>query len=117
MATSRPITVAETTVFDRAADDCMNDDERENFIDWIARHPLKGDRVAGTGGMRKVRWGTRGRGKSGGLRVLYYYMDDQAPLYLITVWNKSNKLSLTDSEKAELKKLAKAIKSQRSDTP
>jgi mRNA-degrading endonuclease RelE of RelBE toxin-antitoxin system len=106
----RPITVAETKVFERAASNCMSQQERSDFTDFIAQHPLKGDRVRGTGGLRKVRWGPGNRGKSGGLRVLYYYMDDNSPLYLITVWDKSNKLSLSGNQKKKLKKLAKAIK-------
>lgn len=112
MRKMRPITTVETAVFERAAANCMTPEERSDFIDWIARHPDQGAIVRGTGGMRKVRWGIRGRGKSGGLRVLYFYLDDKSPLYLITVWDKSNKLSLSDAQKAQLKTVGKAIKAQ-----
>lgn len=106
----KPLTIAETKVFERAAASCMTNDELEEFKYFIAQHPEKGRVIRGTGGVRKVRWGVAGSGKSGGVRVGYYYIDRDCPLYLLTVYSKSEKDSLTDSEKATLKQLTKLLK-------
>ena len=59
----KPVTVLETTPFIRAAADCLSDEERQAFIDYIARNPEAGDLIQGTGGARKVRWARGGGGK------------------------------------------------------
>jgi len=103
------ITVVETPRFQKDADKLLTDDEREDFIDFIARQPTKGDLIRGTGGLRKARWGIRGSGKSGGARIVYYYHDDDVPLFLITVFEKSKKSSLTKAERQKIKGLGKAL--------
>lgn len=87
----------------------MNDDERIAFIDHIARNPEEGDIIRGTGGVRKVRWAIGGRGKSGGARVIYYYHDDDVPLFLITAFAKSQKGALGKGEKNEMKRLTRIL--------
>lgn len=66
----RLVTIVETALFARQADSIWNDEEREAFIDYIARHPESGDLIPDTGGVRKVRWGRAGVGKRGGVRVI-----------------------------------------------
>jgi hypothetical protein len=99
----KPVTVLETTSFIRAAADCLSDEERQAFIDYIARKPEAGDLIQGTGGARKVRWARDGGGKSGGVRTIYYYHDQDAPLILLTVYPKSVKDNLTSGEKGAIK--------------
>jgi hypothetical protein len=69
------ITVAETPLFQRQATDVWDENEREDFVNFIARNPEAGDVIADTGGVRKVRWGRGGSGKRGGARVIYFYRD------------------------------------------
>lgn len=107
---SRPITIAETKMFERATARCMNESELDEFKDYISANPEAGKIIRGTGGVRKVRWAVGGSGKSGGIRIGYYFIDEDCPLYLLTVYSKSDKDSLTDSEKAALKELAKLLK-------
>ena len=59
----KPVAVLETTPFIRAAADCLSDEERQAFIDYIARKPEASDLIQGTGGARKVRWARDGGGK------------------------------------------------------
>jgi len=66
------LSVIETPEFIRWATEVWNNEEREEFIDWISENPLIGDVIPGTGGLRKVRWSRRGMGKIGGARVIYY---------------------------------------------
>lgn len=98
-----PITVLETTPFIRAAADCLSDEERRAFIDYVARHPEAGDLIQGTSGAQKVRWARGGGAKSGGVRTIYYDHDYDAPLILLTVYAKNVKDSLTAREKDAIK--------------
>jgi len=83
-------TVIEHPVFQREAAAIWPDDEREAFIDWIARNPEAGDVVKGTRpAARKVRWKRKGTGKSGGARVIYYLLDEDGMVFLSTVYAKS----------------------------
>jgi len=62
-----------------------------------AEHPKADDIVQGTGGVCKLRWGKVGRGKSGGVRVIYYFHDERLPLYLLTLFAKNEQANLTAS--------------------
>jgi hypothetical protein len=68
-------TVAETPIFTRQADRLFDDDGKRALIDFLAGHPLAGEEIPGTGGVRKVRFAASGRGKRGGARVIYSYLD------------------------------------------
>ena len=57
------------------------------------------------GGIRKLRWATKGKGKSGGFRVVYYFHNEEFPLFLLTVYAKNQKANLTQAERNEFKKL------------
>ena len=58
-----------------------------------------------TGGARKLRWKAQGRGKRGGVRVIYYYHDSDMPLFLLNVFAKNEKGNLANAERNEMKKL------------
>jgi hypothetical protein len=104
------LTVAETPLFVRQADSIWNEQEREEFVSYIARNPDAGDVVPETGGVRKVRWGRAGAGKRGGARVIYFYHDDTRPLYLLLVYAKARKEDLSADEKRAVRKLAAMLK-------
>jgi hypothetical protein len=55
-----------------------------------------------TGGIRKFRWASGSKGKSGGVRVIYYYHNESTPLFLLTVFGKSEKPNLSKAERNEL---------------
>ena len=55
-----------------------------------------------TGGVRKLRWGRGGQGKSGGVRVIYYFHDEAMPLYLLTLFAKGGRGNLSKAERNEL---------------
>jgi mRNA-degrading endonuclease RelE of RelBE toxin-antitoxin system len=74
------ITVAETPQFVRQAAEVWSDDQRESFVDFIAKNPQMGDVIPDTGGVRKIRWAKAGTGKRGGVRVIYFYHDADSPL-------------------------------------
>ena len=65
-------TVAETPIFSRQADKLFSGDEKCELIAYLARNPLDGEVLPGTGGVRKLRFASSGRGKRGGARIIYY---------------------------------------------
>jgi hypothetical protein len=76
----RLITVAETPVFVRQAKEVWSEEERDEFVLYIAGNPEAGAVIPDTGGVRKLRWGRAGSGKRGGVRVIYFYRDPDRPL-------------------------------------
>ena len=83
----------------------LSDEDRRALELELLEEPTKGDLIAGTGGIRKIRRPMPGSGKSGGIRVFYY--DDSGYLYilLLAVIKKGEKENLTKSERNELAKL------------
>lgn len=81
-------TVSETEIFQRYASAVWTDDERVEFVNWIAANPLAGDVVPGSNGCRKVRWSRAGRGKRGGARVIYFN-EFEGRIWLLMVYTKA----------------------------
>ena len=106
-----PITVVEVEPFPSKADQVWNEEERLEFITFIAHNPLAGEVIPGSGGVRKVRWSRQGKGKRGGVRVIYYFHDESAPLFLLTVYAKSRKDNLSAAELWALRKLVGRLRS------
>jgi hypothetical protein len=104
------VTVVETKAFAGAAKGRMTAREIAALIDLLAADPLCGDVIRETGGLRKVRFATRGRGKAGSVRVVYYYYNDTMPVFLLTVFAKNEKDNLSKAERAALAKVAKALR-------
>jgi hypothetical protein len=107
---ARLITVAETPLFVRQAEQVWTDAEREEFVDFIAGNPEAGDLIPETGGVRKVRWSKAGSGKRGGVRVIYFHHDANQPLYLLLVYAKARREDLLADEKRTMRKLAAVLK-------
>lgn len=76
------------------------------IVDHVGRRPNAGDLIPGTGGARKIRFAGRGKGKSGGFRVITFYSGAELPVFLLTVFGKSRKVDLTQAERKELADLA-----------
>lgn len=98
-------TVTELPEYIRRSSDLLGEVERKSVIDYLAAHPRAGDVMEGTGGIRKLRWGRGSRGKSAGVRVIYYYHDERIPLYLLTVFGKNERANLSKAERNDLAKL------------
>ena len=110
-------TVVETQAFVADAKNVgLTETERVEIIDWIARNPLAGDPIEGTGGARKVRFAGKGKGKSGGYRVITFFSGAELPVFLLNVFAKNEKTNLTLKERTVLKAvLADIVKAYRAD--
>jgi hypothetical protein len=104
------LTIVETSVFARRAEKLLDVEEYDELLFYLASHPKAGDEIPGTGGIRKVRFAAFGRGKSGGVRAIYYYYDMRGPLYALLLYGKNEQATLTLEQKRGLKALAAEIK-------
>jgi hypothetical protein len=80
------------------------DQVRAQIIDRIALRPDAGDLIPGTGGARKIRFAGRGKGKSGGYRVITFYAGPDLPVFLITLFSKGEKIDLSQAERNAMRR-------------
>lgn len=106
-------TVVETPTFSRQIDKLFSEEEKRELIDFLAANPLAGDEIPGTGGVRKIRFAASGRGKRGGARVVYYYLDDAMPVYALLAYAKAAKTDLTPKERRAVTAIAAQLKAAR----
>jgi len=94
----------ETSIFTKYIHDYMDDTEFSAFQWYLVQNPESGDIIPGSGGLRKVRWKGKGRGKRGGTRVIYYYKSKKGEIWLLTIYSKNEVENLTKDEIKLLKK-------------
>jgi hypothetical protein len=99
------LTVVETLLFQRQWPLYWSEDERGQFASFIAVHPTAGDVVPESGGIRKVRWGRAGSGKSGGVRVIYFIRTNLSEVVLLTMYAKSKTDNLTGPKLKEIRRV------------
>ena len=96
------LTVIETPLYLKYASSVWTDQERSEFVDWIADNPEAGDVIPQSGGLRKVRWSRGGMGKRGGARVIYFN-EFQGRIWLLIVYAKAKYDNLPAEFLARLK--------------
>ena len=101
--------VVETPEFVSSTRKLLDDNEREELIDFLAWNPQAGDVIAGTGGVRKLRWALSGKGKSGGARVIYYYHDARIPLFLLSAYAKNEQANISHAQRNAYRQVVAAI--------
>jgi hypothetical protein len=97
--------------YQRDAAKLLDDREQDEMERHIAEAPERHPLISGGSGMRKARWARSGRGKRGGVRVIYYFAAPDA-VYFIAVYAKNQKENLSDAEKQALAKILQPIKQQ-----
>lgn len=95
----------ESVVFTRQVRELLSDELYADFQRYLAQCPEAGDVIRDTGGLRKVRWAMPGRGKSGGVRVIYYHVSEKKQVRLLLIYRKGLKDDLTPEEKQVLRKI------------
>jgi mRNA-degrading endonuclease RelE of RelBE toxin-antitoxin system len=96
---------AETPVFTRLVKQLLSDDEYRQLQEVLLTRPEAGDLIPGSGGLRKIRWGIRGKGKRGGLRVIYYWDVPTETFYMLTLYKKSARKDITPDQIKILRRL------------
>jgi hypothetical protein len=91
--------------FVRSSKGLLDEDDVIRLERLLMEDPIAGPVIEGTGGLRKLRFAVGNRGKSGGVRVIYYHRSAKGRIYLITVYAKGVKDNLTKAEKNEFRKL------------
>lgn len=99
----------ETPTFTRLLTSLLTDDEYVGVQNILVETPDRGDIIKGGGGIRKLRYALPGRGKSGGVRIIYYWIRDDQQIYMLLIYPKSKKDNLTDKETAILRDLVKEL--------
>ena len=79
----------ETKLFTKLVTELLSDDEYSRLQEVLIKDPETGDLIPGSGGVRKVRWGVKGRGKRGGVRVIYYARTRQGQIWMLTLYAKN----------------------------
>jgi len=112
MSMKKMITIIEFKPFLTQVGVSITEGERDELIDFLARNPDSGDEIPGTGGVRKLRWRGKGKGKRGGLRVIYYFYNESFPVFLLTVYGKGVQEDLTSEQKARMVSLSSVLKAE-----
>ncbi|WP_394226083.1 type II toxin-antitoxin system RelE/ParE family toxin [Pseudoalteromonas spongiae] len=98
--------IIETPIFTKVITGMMTDDEYKELQEALVNRPDMGKVIKSSGGLRKVRWALEGRGKSGGVHVIYYWMTEDEQLFMLYAFPKNEQDNLTD---AQVKALCKVV--------
>ncbi|MBO0366112.1 hypothetical protein ACQJ0O_13080 [Pseudomonas shirazensis] len=100
----------ETPVFTSDLKEHLEDEEYRTLQSYLAEYPEAGALMEETGGLRKIRWAAKGKGKRGGVRVIYYHVTAAHQIRMILIYRKGILDTLTSSQKAQLRALNKGWK-------
>jgi mRNA-degrading endonuclease RelE of RelBE toxin-antitoxin system len=103
------MTVVETVRLLKDAEKLMPGSDRARLVEFIGANPEAGDVIPETGGVRKLRWALAGGGKSGGARVIYFFHNENLPVFLLAMYGKKEKANLSKAERNAMAKIVPAI--------
>ena len=103
------ITVVELPEYIKRVRKILTKDERDELLYYLSANPKSGSLIQGTGGVRKIRWASKGKGKSSGSRVIYFFYNEDIPLFLLTIFSKNEKTNVSKIERNGLAKLVKEL--------
>jgi hypothetical protein len=111
MTYNQAVEFIETPTFTRLIAKLMDDEEYSKLQLALVRRPDWGNVIPSGGGIRKLRWAGSGRGKRGGLRVIYYWQTADDQIWLLLAYPKSDQENLSREELKELKRLVEKFES------
>jgi hypothetical protein len=98
----------ETTIFTKQAPGLLPENEYRELQSFLIVRPDAGPTISGGGGLRKLRWAAKGHGKSGGVRVIYYWVTAEERVYLIFIYPKNVQDDLTDKQLKALRAIVES---------
>lgn len=98
-----------TPLFERMCRELLDDEAMRQVEERLLVDPLAGDLVAATGGVRKLRVSLPGRGRRGGARLVYLYVELRSRIYFLLVYAKNERVALTPDDKKMLRELVKQL--------
>ncbi len=107
------VTIIEHPNYLKRAEKLLSSEQMDGIINILAANPRSGDIIRGAGGFRKFRYaGVRGKGKSGGMRIIHFFITRDQEVHLVDIYGKGEKDNLTKAEVNELAKLAAILKGE-----
>lgn len=100
----------ETSLFTRLVVEYLSDEEYRELQQYLMEHPEAGQIIRGSGGIRKMRWARQGMGKSGGVRIIYYWAKGRDQIYMLTIYSKSERENIDKETLARIAKQLETIK-------
>jgi hypothetical protein len=97
----------ETPIFTRQIKEMLSEEEYRALQGALILRPTQGALIRGSGGLRKIRFGLRGRGKRGGARVIYYWHDGEESFYMLFAYGKNVQGDLTPSQLKTLRRIVR----------
>jgi hypothetical protein len=94
----------ETPIFTRQVQNILSEDQYRDLQDELRKHPDLGSKIKGSGGLRKLRWGLDGQGKSGGVRVIYHWTVSRDLIFMVYMYPKSKQDDLSPEQLKALKR-------------
>lgn len=104
----------ESTIFEKHRDEYLSDDEYRLFQAELMLNPHLGDVIQGTGGLHKIRVASKGKGKRGGSRIIYYFLDEKRRFYLLTIYGKNEMSDLNAIQRKQLMAFMEAWRNEHS---
>jgi hypothetical protein len=109
-----PITVAELGSYSIDADEVFEVEEHERLKEFLALHPEHGDVLAGTDGVRRLRWPIKSQKGVPNMRIIYFFRDLNMPLYLLCLYRRGERIPLGGVWRAEIRILVRELIAQHS---
>lgn len=97
-------TIVESAIFAKKARELLSEESREALAENLARNPDTGAVIPGSGGLRKLRWGSKFGGKRGGHRVIYFNRLQRGQVLLVAIYSKRQRKNFTNDELIQFKK-------------
>jgi mRNA-degrading endonuclease RelE of RelBE toxin-antitoxin system len=97
--------IIETSVFTKQINGILSDEEYHKLQNFLVENPAKGSVIIGSGGLRKLRWPGSGRGKRGGIRIIYYWYKSEEIILMLFIYTKNNLVDLTSEQIKILKNI------------
>ena len=97
--------IIETSVFTRRIKELMGDEDYAELQAVLIHRPDIGDLIPQSGGLRKIRWKQKGKGKRGGVRIIYYWMTVDDQIWMLYAYAKTRQENLTKDQLDTLRKI------------